>query len=178
MTLGFILFSLNFTLHHYKTRKRPLAVTYVIFILATSLETCSLIPQLGAAFPSVTLITNIVTMVTTFIVIILNMVVSVLATRSNGILGYSKLSDHDVIMSPDEVMRKRPRLRNDTLQQGALICLIFITLAVLPKVTYDGLECANNESGQEYFKENAFLMTRSLLYIGAYVQIFCNIRYL
>ena len=165
MTLGFFLFSLNFTLRHYKERRKEATLLYLFLATANSLETCTIIT--GSR------VTHLVAMVATFTGILLNMVVSLLTTRDAGILTYSKLSD--VTASTDDVIK-----RGSIKRQGALICLILATLMVLPKVTYDGLELASSTKednmGQEYFERNAFLISRSLLYMGAFVQIICHTK--
>ena len=167
--LGVILFSFSFTRRSFKERRKELLLIYTLLLLTNLLETSTIIPavQRNTTLSSTMYLIN---MVTTIGFMLLNLIVCFAAIRQNTFLGFHKVDD-DTLTEREQFKR-----------QCAVMCYVLVTLAFLPKVTYDAfgwVTYAENKRGvqsPEYFELNTYLMTRALLYSSAFVQTFCGAK--
>jgi hypothetical protein len=162
-----VLFSLSFTRRHFKERRKELLLIYTLLLLTNILETCSIIPAVQHN-PTLNSTFYLVNLVATLGFILLNLVVCFMLFYRNALLEYDKVGD---VTATERELFKR---------QCAAMCYVLVTLAFLPKVTYDtyGWVTTGERSvaGTEYFELSTFLLTRALLYTSAFVQIFCGAK--
>lgn len=158
-----MLFSFSFTRRQFPSRHKELLLLYTLLLLSTILETCTLIPSVHHNLTLTTSL-NLINLISTLGFILLNVAVCLVLFYKNARAEYDK---YDVTLT-ERVMFKR---------QCAAMCYVLVTLAFLPKVTYDTYGWVN-AAGAEYFELSTFLLTRALLYTSAFVQIFCGAKLL
>ena len=155
--MGFILFCLAFSCTLFPDKRREFLLMNTLYILVNIVDLCTIL--FLSEHPTYILASHLVTLTTSIGFLIVNIAIAVTATSS--VLTrrkYRMLTDRDVFD-----------------RQCGLLCFLLVTFSTLPKITYDAFDSLSSTSlteHVEYFDQNTFLFTRTLLYFSALVQAF------
>ena len=130
-------------------------------------------------------IIRFLTILTSLILLCFNLALALSLTRSPGFLPRSTVTSSPMLLltspykySPAAVSTEQQEDEVSSFsRQCLLMCFVLVSLSLLPKITYDAFDACHEQHGK-YFELNTFLMTRTLMYVSAYVQAVCVVKFL